>query len=55
MSFIHRNLCGLGVFAGSKKIYSGTFIGIYAGELLTDEVGEQRGLLVVRCSLFVNC
>jgi histone-lysine N-methyltransferase SUV39H len=33
----------LGVFAGAKKICNGTFIGIYAGELLTDEVGEARG------------
>jgi histone-lysine N-methyltransferase SUV39H len=32
-----------GVFAGSRKIPSGTFVGIYAGELLTDEVGEERG------------
>jgi [histone H3]-lysine9 N-trimethyltransferase SUV39H len=32
-----------GVFAGPRKIYNGTFIGIYAGELLTDEVGEERG------------
>jgi histone-lysine N-methyltransferase SUV39H len=35
---------GLGVFAGSKRIPSGSFVGIYAGELLTDAVGEERGL-----------
>ncbi|KAF5381631.1 hypothetical protein D9615_005540 [Tricholomella constricta] len=35
---------GWGVFAGSKKIYEGTFIGIYAGELLTDREGESRGI-----------
>jgi histone-lysine N-methyltransferase SUV39H len=33
----------LGVFAGSKKIPRGTFIGVYAGELLVDEVAEMRG------------
>ncbi|KAG9220051.1 hypothetical protein CCMSSC00406_0007911 [Pleurotus cornucopiae] len=31
------------VFAGSKKIYDGTFLGIYSGELLTEEVAEERG------------
>ncbi|KAG6841070.1 hypothetical protein C0991_002162 [Blastosporella zonata] len=35
---------GWGVFAGAKKIPSGMFIGIYAGELLTDRVGEERGI-----------
>ncbi|KAG6844045.1 hypothetical protein H0H87_010305 [Tephrocybe sp. NHM501043] len=35
---------GWGVFAGAKKIYSGSFIGVYAGELLTDTAGEQRGM-----------
>ncbi|KAF8623753.1 hypothetical protein AX15_006196 [Amanita polypyramis BW_CC] len=34
---------GWGIFANQKKIYKGTFIGIYAGELLTDEEGEERG------------
>ncbi|KAF9462519.1 hypothetical protein BDZ94DRAFT_1165708 [Collybia nuda] len=34
---------GWGVFAGPKKIYQGNFVGIYAGELLTDAVGEERG------------
>lgn len=38
------NVSRPGVFAGPKKIYQGTFVGIYAGELLTDEVGEERGL-----------
>lgn len=34
---------GWGVFAGTKKIPAGTFIGIYAGELLTNAEAEQRG------------
>jgi hypothetical protein len=52
----YHDLRGLGVFAGSKKIYQGTFVGIYAGELLTDQVGEQRGLLVIDyLLLFINC
>ncbi|KAJ8495805.1 hypothetical protein ONZ45_g12704 [Pleurotus djamor] len=34
---------GWGVFSGSSRIPSGTFIGIYAGELLTDAVAEVRG------------
>jgi len=33
-----------GVFVGSKKIPRGTFIGIYAGELLTDKTGDERGM-----------
>ena len=32
----------LGIFAG-KRIPSGTFVGIYAGEIITDEEGERRG------------
>ena len=32
-----------GVFADQKKIYKGTYIGIYAGELITEEEGEERG------------
>ncbi|KAG6901243.1 hypothetical protein C0995_014649 [Termitomyces sp. Mi166 len=35
---------GWGVFAGAKKIYAGSFIGVYAGELLTDQAGEIRGI-----------
>ncbi|KAG6879293.1 hypothetical protein C0992_003778 [Termitomyces sp. T32_za158] len=35
---------GWGVFAGAKKISAGSFIGLYAGELLTDRVGEIRGI-----------
>ncbi|KAG6868398.1 hypothetical protein C0993_003634 [Termitomyces sp. T159_Od127] len=35
---------GWGVFAGAKKISAGSFIGLYAGELLTDRVGEMRGI-----------
>jgi histone-lysine N-methyltransferase SUV39H len=34
---------GWGVFAGSKKIPSGTFLGIYSGELLNNEESEERG------------
>lgn len=33
-----------GIFNGPKKIPQGTFIGIYAGELLTDKVAHARGL-----------
>lgn len=36
---------GWGVFAGPKKIPRGSYIGIYAGELLTEQEGEARGLL----------
>lgn len=46
-SFLRNNqptICYVGVFAGNKKIPKGTFIGIYAGELLRDEDGEKRGL-----------
>jgi len=35
---------GWGVFAGAKKIPEGTFIGIYSGELLTDNVAHERGI-----------
>lgn len=34
---------GWGVFADSKPIPAGTYIGTYAGELLTNEEGEERG------------
>jgi hypothetical protein len=34
----------LGVFAGRQKIPKGSFIGIYAGELLTENEGEERGM-----------
>ncbi|KAL7280548.1 hypothetical protein ACG7TL_005480 [Trametes sanguinea] len=34
---------GWGVFAGHKKIPTNTYIGIYAGEYLTDSEGEVRG------------
>lgn len=34
----------VGVFAGAKRIPAGTFVGIYAGELLRDSVSEERGL-----------
>jgi len=35
---------GWGVFAGSKRIPAGTFVGVYAGELIRDSVGEERGM-----------
>ncbi|KAF7377804.1 Histone-lysine N-methyltransferase, H3 lysine-9 specific [Mycena sanguinolenta] len=38
---------GWGVFA-AKKIPKGTFIGIYSGEFLREEVGERRGLVYDR-------
>ncbi|KIY50204.1 SET domain-containing protein [Fistulina hepatica ATCC 64428] len=34
---------GWGVFNGDNTIHSGTFIGIYSGELITDAEGERRG------------
>ncbi|THH16578.1 hypothetical protein EW146_g4087 [Bondarzewia mesenterica] len=34
---------GWGVFAGPKKIPKGSFVGIYAGELITDVTAEERG------------
>ena len=34
----------IGVFAGPKKIPGMSFIGVYAGEYLTDDEGEKRGL-----------
>ena len=37
-----------GVVAGNKKIPKGSYIGIYAGELLTEQEGEARGRYV-RC------
>lgn len=36
---------GWGVFNGPKKIPGGSFIGIYAGELLTVEESDRRGTL----------
>jgi hypothetical protein len=33
-----------GVFAGAKRIPAGTFVGIYAGELLRESVSHERGL-----------
>ncbi|TFK24558.1 SET domain-containing protein [Coprinopsis marcescibilis] len=36
---------GWGVFAGPKKIPRGTFLGIYAGEILSEEEGQTRGLV----------
>ncbi|KAI1795489.1 SET domain-containing protein [Ganoderma leucocontextum] len=35
---------GWGVFAGPKRIPGMSFLGVYAGEYLTDEEGEKRGL-----------
>ncbi|KZS99704.1 SET domain-containing protein, partial [Laetiporus sulphureus 93-53] len=44
------NICktenkGWGVFAGHKKIPANTYIGIYAGEYLTESEAEERGVL----------
>ncbi|PFH49621.1 hypothetical protein AMATHDRAFT_76114 [Amanita thiersii Skay4041] len=44
ISIKKTELKGWGVFAEQKKIYKGAFIGIYAGELLTEEEGEERGV-----------
>ena len=41
VTWIYRGVKG--VFAGTKKIPSGTFLGIYSGELLTNAEAEQRG------------
>jgi histone-lysine N-methyltransferase SUV39H len=38
-------LKGWGVFNGAKRIPKGSFIGIYAGELLTVEESDRRGTL----------
>jgi len=35
---------GWGVFAGRQKIPKGSFIGVYAGELLTENEGDKRGV-----------
>jgi len=35
---------GWGIFAGGRKIPKGSFIGVYAGELLTENEGEERGI-----------
>lgn len=32
-----------GVFNGPRRIPTGSFIGIYAGELLTDDESDTRG------------
>jgi len=37
---------GIGVFAGAKRIPKGSYIGIYAGEILTEQEGEDRGQYV---------
>jgi hypothetical protein len=34
----------IGIFAGRQKIPQGSFIGVYAGELLTENEGEERGM-----------
>jgi hypothetical protein len=34
----------IGIFAGRQKIPKGSFIGIYAGELLSENEGEERGM-----------
>lgn len=37
----------IGVFAGAKRIPKGSYIGIYAGEILTEQEGEDRGQYVI--------
>ena len=37
------SICHIGVFAGRQKIPKGSFIGIYAGELLSEKETEERG------------
>lgn len=34
----------IGIFAGRQKIPKGSFIGIYAGEVLTENEGDERGM-----------
>ncbi|KAH9978866.1 hypothetical protein BGW80DRAFT_1165552, partial [Lactifluus volemus] len=36
---------GWGIFAGRQKIPKGSFIGVYAGELLTENEGDSRGIM----------
>ena len=43
MWFVYSYLL-IGIFAGPKKIPGMSFVGVYAGEYLTDEEGEKRGL-----------
>lgn len=33
----------LGIFAGKQKIPKGSFIGVYSGELLSEDEGDERG------------
>jgi hypothetical protein len=44
-----------GVFAGEQMIPANTFLGIYAGEYLTDDVGEERGMFVIYSLLQAQC
>lgn len=44
----------IGIFAGPDAIPAGSFIGIYAGELLSYDVAEQRGMCVLSTSSVVN-
>ncbi len=34
----------IGVFAGRQRIPKGSFIGVYAGEILSENEGEERGM-----------
>lgn len=36
-------LLAIGIFAGPKKIPAYTYLGLYAGEILTHEESEVRG------------
>ena len=35
-----------GVSAGNRRIPKGSYLGIYAGELLTEQEGDERGRCV---------
>jgi hypothetical protein len=49
--FVLFKTCPIGIFAGRQKIPKGSFIGIYAGELLTENEGEERGMYVTQFRL----
>lgn len=54
--FYNSSICHIGVFAGRQKIPKGSFIGIYAGELLTEKETEERGKWVTlrRYSAYID-
>lgn len=44
LRFVSFETCLIGIFAGRQKIPKGSFIGIYSGELLSENEGEERGM-----------